>query len=309
MCSKAEETKINTPTMITVENADGKPKAKKERGAESMSGGPGNGPALRPLGRIETLSQQKHKDITMATSSPRAASPGASYFSTIRGGASPSSSSSPYTASSLTAATAAAASAALSVPPPPFPDNGSSEETKLDDNNNDVHNTSSALNSTPYLQSRLVQLRTQSQDLSTELTKKLATSRSGQSLLHIGPSLSTLPPDLSSLLEALSPLISTVEQYESDNRVELDRLVSQGREVQCAVKKREFSLECAEIYSDLMGAEEVLRWKNRHVSTVKGTKKGSDVANHMRGGYDENMDDDDDDWSSENEKDEGKCAL
>jgi hypothetical protein len=250
-----------------------------------------------------------------SSSSPRA-SPGASYFSTIRGGASPSSSSSPYTASSLTAATAAA-SAALSVPPPPFPagSTSTSEETKLDDdnNNNDVHNTSSALNSTPYLQSRLVQLRTQSQDLSTELTKKLATSRSGQSLLHIGPSLSTLPPDLSSLLEALSPLISTVEQYESDNRVELDRLVSQGREVQCAVKKREFSLECAEIYSDLMGAEEVLRWKNKHVSTtVKGTKKGSgDVANHMRDGYDdENMDDDDDDdWSSENEKDEGKCAL
>jgi hypothetical protein len=113
-------------------------------------------------------------------------------------------------------------------------------------------------------------------------------------------------------LEALSPLISTVEQYESDNRVELDRLVSQGREVQCAVKKREFSLECAEIYSDLMGAEEVLRWKNKHVSsTVKGTKKGGSDANHMRGGYnEEDMDDDnDDDWSSENEKDEGKCAL
>ena len=100
-----------------------------------------------------------------------------------------------------------------------------------------------------------------------------------------------------------------MEQYESDNRVELDRLVSQGREVQCAVKKREFSLECAEIYSDLMGAEEVLRWKNKHVSaTVKGTKKSNDVANHMRGGYDEDMDDDDD-WSSENEKDEGKFAL
>ena len=243
----------------------------------------------------------------MATPSSPRASPGVSYFSAIRGGpSSPASSSSPYTASSLTAA-----SAALSVPPPPFPDaKTTAEETKHDDTNNDVHNTTSALNSTPYLQSRLVQLRTQSQDLSTELTKKLATSRSGQSLLHIGPSLSTLPPDLSSLLEALSPLISTVEQYESDNRVELDRLVSQGREVQCAVKKREFSLECAEIYSDLMGAEEVLRWKNKHISTDKGTKKSNNgIAGNMRGGYDEDMDDDDDDWSSEDEKDEGKCAL
>eukprot|EP00986_Skeletonema_menzelii_P006064 scaffold2300_cov138-Skeletonema_menzelii.AAC.1 len=239
----------------------------------------------------------------MATTSS-GPSPGASYFSTIHS-ASPSAA-----ASSLSAATsaAAAAAAALTVPPPPF-----SEESKIDTpNTSDVHNSSSALNSTPYLQSRLVQLRHQSQDLSTELTKKLATSRSGQSLLHIGPSLSTLPPDLTSLLEALSPLLSQVEQYESENRGELDRLVHMGREVQCAVKKREFSGQCAEIYSDLMGAEEVLRWKQVQQKQKKsekgaGKNKKNDESSSSR--YEYNMDDDD--WSEDETEEEFDhiCSL
>ena len=114
-------------------------------------------------------------------------------------------------------------------------------------------------NSTPYLQQRLQQLKTQSHELSTELTKRLATSRSGQSLLHIGPSLSTLPPDLSSLIDALTPLLGEVQNYESLNRCELERLVGEGQSVQTAIRKREFAVECAEIYSDLVGAEEVLR--------------------------------------------------
>ena len=147
---------------------------------------------------------------------------------------------------------------------PPLPYGGApSQEMEMDaNNNNNIHisgNNNSALNSTPYLQSRLVQLRSQSQELSSELTKKLATSRSGQSLLHIGPSLSTLPPDLSSLLDALSPLLKEVQQYEGENRTELERLVSQGRVVQCTVRKRQCAIECAEIYRDLVGAEEVLQ--------------------------------------------------
>lgn len=214
------------------------------------------------------------------------------------------------------------------------------EEMKSNDNNYksaegagivavDVHNSSSALNSTPYLQSRLIQLRHQSQDLSTELTKKLATSRSGQSLLHIGPSLSSLPPDLTSLLEALSPLIAQVEQYESENRIELERLVSMGREVQCAMKRREFSLECAEIYSDLMGAEEVLRWSmtspssslsNKNINKKNKTRQQQSNNNKGKSGganriFDENKHGDgceymhdDDDWS-EDEKDEGQFHM
>ena len=121
-----------------------------------------------------------------------------------------------------------------------------------------THNTT-IINSTPYLQQQLTQLKAHSQNLSTELTKKLATSRSGQSLLHIGPSLSTLPPDLSSLLEALSPLLKDVSQYETDNRIELEKLVKQGRVVQCTVQKQAYAVECANIYSELVSAEEILR--------------------------------------------------
>jgi len=244
------------------------------------------------------ITYQFFLQYAMTTASPRP-SPGASYFSTIRGGGTSSSPSSP----SLSAATAAAFAV---VPPPPLFENSSSPDGITHHNN-----ASSALNSTPYLQSRLVQLRHQSQDLSTELTKKLATSRSGQSLLHIGPSLSTLPPDLTSLLEALSPLVTQVEQYEAENRSELERLVNQGREVQCAMKKRDFSVQCAEIYSDLMGAEEVLRRKQqqqqqqpqeKEQSTASKTKNNDDTNKREGGGY---YEDDDDDWS-EDEKEEGK---
>ncbi|KAL9188400.1 hypothetical protein ACHAXT_006778 [Thalassiosira profunda] len=143
--------------------------------------------------------------------------------------------------------------------------------------------STNALNSTPYLQSKLTQLRNQSQELSSELTKKLATSRSGQSLLHIGPSLSTLPPDLSSLLDALSPLLQDVQQYESDNRAELDRLVTQGRAVQCTVRKRQFAVECAEIYRDLVGAEEVLR-KDVDRRMVEDHGVGSEGKKKEKGG-------------------------
>lgn len=97
-----------------------------------------------------------------------------------------------------------------------------------------------------------------------------------------------------------------MEQYESENRGELDRLVHMGREVQCAVKKREFSGQCAEIYSDLMGAEEVLRWKQVQQKQKKsekgaGKNKKNDESSSSR--YEYNMDDDD--WS-EDETEEGK---
>ncbi len=103
-----------------------------------------------------------------------------------------------------------------------------------------------------------------------------------------------------------------MEQYETENRGELDKLVHMGREVQCAVKKREFSEQCAEIYSDLMGAEEVLRWKN------KQKKKKKQQSENMGGGgkggkkndegKNDDMDEDEDDWS-EDETEEGKKFI
>jgi hypothetical protein len=53
--------------------------------------------------------------------------------------------------------------------------------------------------STSALENKLRQLREESNQLNQELPKKLASSQSGQNLLHIGSSLSTLPPDLHSL--------------------------------------------------------------------------------------------------------------
>lgn len=168
--------------------------------------------------------------------------------------------------------------------------------------------SASALNSTPYLQSKLTQLRNQSQELSSELTKKLATSRSGQSLLHIGPSLSTLPPDLSSLLDALSPLLQDVQQYESDNRAELDRLVTQGRAVQCTVRKRQFAVECAEIYRDLVGAEDVLR-KDVDRRMVEDHGVGSEGKKDKKGGMEllRGMELDLSDDEEDDADDEGMC--
>jgi len=103
-----------------------------------------------------------------------------------------------------------------------------------------------------------------------------------------------------------------VEQYESENRGELDRLVHMGREVQCAVKKREFSGQCAEIYSDLMGAEEVLRWKQVQQKQKKsekgaGKNKKNDESSSSR--YEYNMDDDD--WSEDETEEEFDhiCSL
>jgi len=111
-----------------------------------------------------------------------------------------------------------------------------------------------------------------------------------------------------------------VEQYESDNRGELDRLVGQGREVQCAVKKGEFSVQCAEIYQDLRGAEEVLRWKLVQKGDRKKKKKsgGNSTQIHeesvvRRGGYEQDIDvdDDDDDWSEDEAEEEFDhiCSL
>ena len=210
-----------------------------------------------------------------------------------------------------------AMSSASHIPHPPFGGGGvggvgesgsSHHEPSYDVNNldqpqNNNPNTNNTLTSTPYLQSRLQQLKTQSSNLSTELTKKLATSRSGQSLLHIGPSLSTLPPDLSSLLEALTPLLQDVTQYENENRLELEKLLSQGRKVQCTIQKQSYAVECAQIYSELVSAEEILRMDaGRRMEEVHGlnNKKKGD-KNNMKKSDDEFDLSDDDDEEGEDE--------
>ena len=105
-----------------------------------------------------------------------------------------------------------------------------------------------------------------------------------------------------------------MEQYEGENRGELERLVSHGREVQCAVKKREFSVQCAEIYAELMGAEEVLRWRllqqQQQQSSDKSSGKNKKIEEGRRAGYENVLEDEeeDDDWS-EDETEEGKKFI
>jgi hypothetical protein len=95
------------------------------------------------------------------------------------------------------------------------------------------------------------------------------------------------------------------------------------------MKRREFSLECAEIYSDLMGAEEVLRWSmtspssslsNKNINKKNKTRQQQSNNNKGKSGganriFDENKHGDgceymhdDDDWS-EDEKDEGQFHM
>merc|ERR1719491_321216 len=97
---------------------------------------------------------------------------------------------------------------------------GSVGHWETSDENSSMKRITSSL-TTSSLEKKLKTLKERSSELSQSLTQQLATSRSGQSLLHIGPSLSTLPPDLSSLIDALSPLLGEVQQYESSNRAEL----------------------------------------------------------------------------------------
>lgn len=126
---------------------------------------------------------------------------------------------------------------------------------------------------TPNLESRLSLLRSQSTNLSTTLTQRLATSQSGQNLLHIGPSLQSLPPDLHSLLRNLRPILGEVEKYESLSRDELVKLVDKGNEIRGAVKKVREAGDCAMIYGDLCRSEEEVR---RGAGGGSGGKKSGD---------------------------------
>ena len=126
---------------------------------------------------------------------------------------------------------------------------------------------------TPNLESRLSLLRSQSTNLSTTLTQRLATSQSGQNLLHIGPSLQSLPPDLHSLLRNLRPILGEVEKYESLSRDELIKLVDKGNEIRGAVKKVREAGDCAMIYGDLCRSEEEVR-RGAAVGSGGGKKSG-----------------------------------
>jgi hypothetical protein len=109
--------------------------------------------------------------------------------------------------------------------------------------------------STAALDQKLRSLRELSNQHSQALTQKLATSQSGQNLLHIGSSLSTLPPDLHSLLTQLHPILSAAEATEKSNLASLQRLVGFGNTIRAEQRRVEHAAECADVLEDLLAAE------------------------------------------------------
>jgi hypothetical protein len=113
--------------------------------------------------------------------------------------------------------------------------------------------------STSALETKLRGLREKSNKHSQILTQKLASSQSGQNLLHIGTSLSTLPPDLHSLLTQLHPVLSSAEETEKKYLQQLQKLVKCGNEIRVEQRKVEHAKECADLYKDLLAAELVVK--------------------------------------------------
>ncbi|KAL3903908.1 MAG: hypothetical protein SGARI_005167 [Bacillariaceae sp.] len=124
--------------------------------------------------------------------------------------------------------------------------------------NNDVNGIPTAM-STSALESKRKDLKEKSNKHSQILTAKLASSQSGQNLLHIGTSLSTLPPDLHSLLTQLHPVLSSAESTEKQYLQRLERLVQCGNEIRVEERRVQHAKDCAELYQDLLAAENVVK--------------------------------------------------
>lgn len=125
--------------------------------------------------------------------------------------------------------------------------------------------------STQALEQKLITLREQSNKHSQTLTQKLATSQSGQNLLHIGSSLSTLPPDLHALLTQLHPVLSAAESSEKQHLSNLQKLVTCGNEIRVQQRRLDHASQCAELYEDLLAAE-------RHVQRDAAMRKRNVVS-------------------------------
>lgn len=113
--------------------------------------------------------------------------------------------------------------------------------------------------STSALQAKLKDLKEKSNKQSQVLTAKLASSQSGQNLLHIGTSLSTLPPDLHSLLTQLHPVLSAAESTEKQYMQRLQNLVDCGNQIRTEQRRVAYAKESSDLYKDLLAAELVVK--------------------------------------------------
>ncbi|KAL3937721.1 MAG: hypothetical protein SGBAC_007231 [Bacillariaceae sp.] len=113
--------------------------------------------------------------------------------------------------------------------------------------------------STSALETKLRGLKEQAKEHSQVLTAKLATSQSGQNLLHIGTSLSSLPPDLHTLLTQLHPVLSSAETTEKQYLLHLEKFVNCGMDIRKEERRVHNAKECASLYQDLVAAERVIK--------------------------------------------------
>lgn len=105
------------------------------------------------------------------------------------------------------------------------------------------------------LEAKAKQLQQDSAKLSATLTQKLATSQSGQNLLHMGTSLSSLPPDLHSLLQNLHPILSASETTEKTVAGQLEKVAAGKKEIHKQQWRSRAALAAAETYQDLVAVE------------------------------------------------------
>jgi hypothetical protein len=128
---------------------------------------------------------------------------------------------------------------------------------------------------TSALESKLRTLREKSNQHSQILTQKLASSQSGQNLLHIGTSLSTLPPDLHLLLTQLHPVLSAAETTEQQQLQKLQSLVQHANEIRTEQRRMVNAAQCADLYQDLLAAERDVK---RDAAMRRNNKPGKSAA-------------------------------
>ena len=136
--------------------------------------------------------------------------------------------------------------------------------------------------STSALENKLKDLKGKSNKHSQILTAKLASSQSGQNLLHIGTSLQTLPPDLHSLLTQLHPVLSCAETAEKEYLQRLQKLVQCGNDIRFEERRVGNARECAGLYEDLLAAENRVRQdaSQRRAKVVLWSDENSS-SNHL----------------------------
>ena len=125
---------------------------------------------------------------------------------------------------------------------------------------------------TSALEMKLRQVRDAAQEHSQILTQKLASSPSGQNLLHIGTSLSTLPPDLHTLLTHMHPFVNVLEGFEQDQRKALTTLVEKATAIRQDQHRVRTAERAADLYADLTSAEACIENQGKNETQENGTE-------------------------------------